>query len=152
MWKLNFQHSLQWNLSKAPNFIKSNVLQILTCRECSISLMSSIRVISISSPSNKCFYLAAIFCNKLHRKSFTVKHLLFVFLCYFVITGSAKLWRRGLNKFNEAQSGPFCWYCCQQRDLIQHNAGPDYPRPNITVQKVSFNNKGPNCKRNCAKI
>ena len=133
--------------------MKLNVLQILTCRECSISLMSSsIRVISISSPSNKCFYLAAIFCNKLHRKSFTVKHLLFVFWCYFVITGLAKLWRRGLNKFNEAQSGPFCWYCCQQRDLIQHNAGPDYPRPNITVQKVSFNNKGPNCKRNCAKI
>ena len=68
--------------------------------------------------------------------------MLFVFWYYFVITGLAKVWRRGLNKFNEAQSEPFCWYCCQQKDLIQHNAGPDYPRPSITVQKVSFTIKG----------
>ena len=59
--------------------------------------------------------------------------------CYFVITQMAEVVRVGLNNFNEAQSGPFCWYCWQERDLIQHNAGPDYrQRPNSTVQKVSF--------------
>ena len=61
--------------------------------------------------------------------------MLFVFWCYFVITGLAKVSQRGLNKFNEAQSGPFCWYCCQQRDLIQHNAGPDYPGPTSQFTK-----------------
>ena len=55
-----------------------------------------------------------------------VKHFIciFVLFCYYWV---GKVLRRGLNKFNEAQSEPFCWYCCQQRDLIQHNAATDYP-------------------------
>ena len=50
---------------------------------------------------------------------------IYALFCYFVITQLAEVVLVGLNNFNEAQSGPFC-YCWQERDLIQHNAGPDY--------------------------